>query len=56
MRRLGIPRRTTALIGANSLSAAAELIGPLGFAVLLTVIGVGMAATAAGFRRPLVTG
>jgi MFS family permease len=35
---------------------AAELIGPLGFAVLLTVIGVGMAATAAGFRRPLVTG
>jgi len=35
---------------------AAELIGPLGFGVLLTVIGLGMAATAAGFRKPLVAG
>jgi MFS family permease len=33
---------------------AAELIGPLGFGVLLAVIGLGLAATAAGFRKPLV--
>ena len=35
---------------------AAELIGALGFGVLLVVIGLGMAATAAGFRKPLVAG
>lgn len=33
---------------------AAGLLGQLGFGVLLALIGTGMAATAAGFRRPLV--
>ena len=46
MRRLGIPRRTAALIGANSLTAAVQ--------GQLALIGAGMAVTAAGFRRPLV--
>ncbi len=35
---------------------AAGLLGPLGFGAVLVLIGVGMAATAAGFRRPLLTG
>ena len=35
---------------------AAGLLGPLGFGVVLALIGVGMASTAAGFRRPLVAG
>jgi MFS family permease len=33
---------------------AAGLLGSLGFGALLVLIGVGMAATAVGFRRPLV--
>ena len=35
---------------------AAALLGPLGFGAVLVLIGAGMAATAAGFRRPLVAG
>jgi MFS family permease len=35
---------------------AATLLGPLGFGAVLVLIGAGMAATAAGFRRPLMTG
>ncbi len=35
---------------------AAGLLGPLGFGAVLVLIGAGMAATAAGFRRPLVAG
>jgi hypothetical protein len=33
---------------------AAGLLGPLDFTAVLLLIGVGMALTAAGFRRPLV--
>jgi hypothetical protein len=33
---------------------AAGLLAQVGFVVLLAVIGAGMAATAVGFRRPLV--
>ena len=33
---------------------AAGLLGQLGFGVVLALIGAGMAATAVGFRRPLV--
>jgi hypothetical protein len=35
---------------------AAGLLGPLGFGVVLALIAVGMASTAAGFRRPLIAG
>ena len=35
---------------------AATLLGPLGFGAVLLLIGAGMAATAVGFRRPLVAG
>ena len=33
---------------------AAGLLGPLGFGVVLALIGVGMATTALAFRRSLV--
>ena len=46
---------TVGLIGfITGIVLAAGLLGRLGFGVLLVVIGIGMAATAAGFRRPLV--
>ena len=46
---------TVGLIGfITGVVLAAGLLGRLGFGVLLVVIGIGMAATAAGFRRPLV--
>ena len=35
---------------------AAGLLGPLGFGIVLALIAVGMASTAAGFRRPLIAG
>ena len=35
---------------------AAGLLGPLGFGVVLALIAIGMATTAAGFRRPLIAG
>lgn len=49
-----------ALMGAGlvgfvaGLVLAAGLLGPLDFTAVLALIGVGMALTAAGFRRPLV--
>lgn len=48
MNRLGLPSGTLALIGANGLTAAVQ--GHFQF----VLIGAGMAATAVGFRRPLV--
>lgn len=47
---------TVGLIGfIVGVGLAAVLLGQVGFGVVLAVIGTGMAATAVGFRRPLVT-
>ncbi len=46
---------TVGMIGfITGVALAAGLLGPLGFGVVLALIAVGMASTAAGFRRPLI--